>query len=204
MPDAPGDVQAAIAASIQAADQAQSIGDHEARARHATEALKAMAEAYRPTPPREPQSAAAASARLDYLNRDPQWRDLILRGDPAAMDQFHKLNALVANADPIERALTGAAPTAFEVEAPASGAEASLRDQVSFVADARLAAVPDDNLRAILSPGAPTSEDIRWAQSHLTALYRQFLNVPLRSWPPAAVRALHEFARLADATPVKL
>ena len=189
---------------IAAADHAQAIGDHVARARHATDALKAMTEAYRPSPPREPQTASQASQRLDFLNRDPQWRDLIMRGDPAAMEQFHRLNALVANADPIERALTGAAPTAFEVEAPASGAEASLKDQVSFVADARADGVPDENLRAILSSGAPTADDVRWAQSHLTALYQQFLNVPLGSWPPGAVRALHEFARLADATPSKL
>jgi hypothetical protein len=193
----------AINAAIANANRCEQVGDHAGCAAAATAALKLKEAAYRPSAPTNPVDAAGATQRLAALGKDGDWCAKLFSGDGAARAEFDRLNRLVADADPVSRALSGAAPGPWEAETN-SGAEAGLRDQISFVADARTAGIPDDNLRAILSPGAPTPEDIAWAQSHLTALYRQFLNVPLRSWPPAAVRALHEFARLADATPVKL
>jgi hypothetical protein len=193
----------ALNAAIANANAAEARGDHAGCAAAATAALKLKEAAYHPSAPTNPVDAKGATQRLAALGKDGDWCAKLFAGDGAARAEFDRLNKLVADADPIDRALSGAVPGPWEAETN-SGAEAGLRDQISFVADARLAAIPDDNLRAILSPGAPTPEDNAWARAHLTALYRQYLNVPLAQWPPAAVRALHEFARLADATPVKL
>jgi hypothetical protein len=103
---------AQVADAIAKANQAESSGLHSDRAAHATAALTAWADARRITPPEQPQSATEAGQRLDFLNRDPAWRNKFMAGDTAARREFDRLNAQVAAGDPTELALAGVSPAA--------------------------------------------------------------------------------------------
>jgi hypothetical protein len=105
------DTQAAIDASIAAANRAEATGNHETRASAATNALKLMTERYRQTPSANPRNGAEASALLDHLNKtSPEWRRDVLAGNSRAVGEFNRLNKMVADADPVELAARGITP----------------------------------------------------------------------------------------------
>src|SRR5215468_9790548 len=110
-PAVPADVQAAIDAHMAASDRAQAVGDHASRAKHASDALALLTQAWHPTPSAAPQTGVEAAARLAHLNKDPAWRDRFGAGDVAARREFDDLNKMVAEADPVSLALAGVAPT---------------------------------------------------------------------------------------------
>jgi hypothetical protein len=191
--------QAAIAGAIASANAAEAAGNHADRAKHASTALELMKAAYHPTPSATPTDATGASPRLTALGRDGEWCAKLFSGDGAARQEFDRLTKLLADTPEVERALTGAAMTPFEYEAPASGASASLNDQVSFVADARADDTPDEVSRMLLSPLRGNPKDRAFAQKQLDLIYRAFLKVPRAQWPPEISRAAREYAAIASA-----
>jgi len=106
MTDIPADVQI----HVDAANLAESQGNHAGRAAAATAALNAWGAAMRPTPSAEPQDAVGASARLAHLQKDPAWRGKYFNGDQEARAEFGKLTGMVAAADPIDLVMNGVAP----------------------------------------------------------------------------------------------
>jgi hypothetical protein len=191
--------QSALDAAIANADAAKKAGDHAGRAAAATAALKLMEAAYHPTPSATPTDAAQATALLEHRGKDPAWREKFFAGDAATVEEFHRLNKLVADTPDVERALSNAPRGSFEVEARASGAEASLRDQISFVADARADDTPDEVSRMLLSPLRGNPKDRQFAQKQLDMIYRAYLKVPRAQWPAEISRAAREYAAIASA-----
>jgi hypothetical protein len=189
----------ALNAAIANANAAEKAGDHAGRAAAATAALELMKAAYHPTPSATPTDATGASARLTALEKDGTWCAKLFAGDAQAQQEFHSLTKMLSEADPIDRALSGAAPTLFEAESPASGAEAGLRDQISFVADARADDTPDEVSRMLLSPLRGNPKDRAFAQRQLDLIYRAYLKVPRASWPAEISRAAREYAAIASA-----
>jgi hypothetical protein len=86
--------------------------------------------------------------------------------DSATLHEFEALNKMLAEADPIGRALSGAVRTSFEAET-GSGNEASLNDQVAWVREARAMGMPDENIAAILQPRTGTPQQIADARREL-------------------------------------
>jgi len=189
----------ALNAAIANANAAEKAGDHAGRAAAATAALDLMKAAYHPAAPTNPTDATGASARLTALEKDGEWRQRLFSGDGAARAEFDRLTKLIADTPDTERALAGASRTIFEYEAPASGAEASLRDQISFVNDARADETPDEVSRMLLSPLRGNPKDRAFAQKQLDMIYRAYLKVPRASWPAEISRAAREYAAIASA-----
>jgi hypothetical protein len=192
----------ALNAAIANANAAEKAGDHAGRAAAATAALDLMKANFHPAAPTNPTDAAGASARLTALEKDGAWCQKLFAGDPQAQAEFHSLTKMLSEADPIDRALTGAAPTLFEAESPASGASASLRDQISFVADARAVEISDEFLSPLLQHRVGTKEDVQWAQGKLTQIHRALRGVPRSQWPPELDRAAREYAAIASPTEI--
>jgi hypothetical protein len=140
---------------------------------------------------------------LEHRGKDPAWREKFFVGDVATVEEVHRLNKLVADTPDVERALAGAGMTPFEYEAPASGASASLNDQISFVADSRAVGVRDESLRAILSHRVGTKDDVQWAQEKLTRIHRALQGVPRAQWPREWDEAAREYAAIASPTELK-
>jgi hypothetical protein len=154
----PPDVQA----HMTAADAAQATGDHAGRAAAATAALSAWSSALRPVPSAEPRTAAEASARLEHLNKSPEWRAKYFGGDTATVAEFNRLNEMVSSADPVELALAGVAPVDGIDEN--SGAVPSGRDVVAGVAHMREQGFNDSEIKEILTgrlvdKGTPLTKD---------------------------------------------
>jgi len=191
--------QSAIDSAIANANAAEAAGNHAGRIEAARAALALKAAQFRPEPQANPSDAKGASARLAYLEKDAEFRQAFFAGHPAAREEFDRLNQLLANADPIERALTGAGRSSSEAES-GSGTQSMLKDEISFVADGRAAEIPDEQLALILKHRVGTEADMKWAQQQLSAIYAQFLRVPLAQWPPAARRAVTELAAIASPT----
>jgi hypothetical protein len=63
-----------IAGHIADADRAEAQGNHAARSASATAALNAWAAAVHKPPSDAPRNASEASARLEHLNKSPEWR----------------------------------------------------------------------------------------------------------------------------------
>jgi hypothetical protein len=198
MPDDPA-AQVAIVDAIASADAAEKSGDHAARAKHASTALELMKAAYHPEPSANPTDATGATARLTALGKDGEWCTKLFSGDGAARQEFDRLNQLLADTPDIERALSNAPPSPWEAEGPVSGAEASLRDQISFVADARADDTPDEVTRTLLSPLRGNPKDREFAQRQLDLIYRAYLKVPRAQWPAEISRAAREYAAIASA-----
>jgi hypothetical protein len=190
--------QAAIDGAIASANAAEKAGNHADRARHASTALELMKAAYHPTPSATPTDPTGAAARLTALEKDGAWCAKLFAGDAQAQQEFHSLTKMLSEADPIDRALSGAAPTLFEAESPASGAEASLRDQIDYVNSARADGTPDEILRARLSSLRGTPQDRDFAQQQLDLILRTFLKVPRSQWPAKVRDAADDYAALAS------
>jgi hypothetical protein len=91
-------------------DEATALAEGRASPEVATLALAHKAAAYRaanaPPPPQQGTPAAAAS-RLAELQGDPAWRSRLLQGGLPETQEFHALNALIAQGDPIDAAGDG-------------------------------------------------------------------------------------------------
>jgi hypothetical protein len=192
--------QAALDQARANADACEARQDHAGRSAAAKAALDIMQATFRPAPVENPTTASQATARLEHLSKNPEFREKLFGKDPATVEEWHRLNKLVADTPDVERALTNSPRTAFETEASVSGAHAGLKDQIDFVNLARAASVPDEHIRIALGPTRGTKEDAAWAQQHLDQLYAQLLRVPLALWPAAARRAAIEFAALISPT----
>jgi len=199
MPEMDAAAQAAIDGAIASANAAEKAGNHADRAKHASTALELMKANFHPAAPTNPVDATGASARLTALEKDGAWCQKLFSGDGAAREEFDRLTKLIADTPDTERALAGASRTIFEYEAPASGAEASLRDQISFVNDARADDTPDEVSRMLLSPLRGNPKDRAFAQRQLDLIYRAYLKVPRASWPAEISRAAREYAAIASA-----
>jgi hypothetical protein len=79
----PDDIDPTVQVHIDAANLAESQGNHAARSASATEALKAWGAKMHPVPGPEPRGALAASERLAHVQKDPGWRDKFFAGDTA-------------------------------------------------------------------------------------------------------------------------
>jgi hypothetical protein len=158
-----------------------------------------MRQQFHPDAPTNPVDATGASARLTALGKDGDWCAKLFSGDGTTRAEFDRLTKLIADTPETERALTGAAMTPFEYEAPTSGAQASLKDQISFVADARADDTPDEVSRMLLSPLRGNPKDRAFAQKQLDLIYRAYLKVPRSQWPAEISRAAREYAAIASA-----
>jgi hypothetical protein len=199
MPEMDAAAQSALDAAIANANAAEKAGNHADRAAAATAALELMKAAYHPAAPTNPVDATGASARLTALEKDGEWCQKLFSGDGAARAEFDRLTKLIADTPDTERALAGASRTTFEYDAPASGAEASLRDQISFVGDARSDDTPDEVTRMLLSPLRGNPTDRAFAQKQLDRIYAAYLRIPRAQWPAEISRAAREYAAIASA-----
>jgi hypothetical protein len=138
-----------VQVNIAAANSAEASGDHAGRAAAATAALAAWKASMQTTPPAQPQNAAEAGQRLDFLNRDPAWRNKFMAGDTAARREFDLLNAQVAAGDATELALAGVAPAASVDEN--SGSIVGERDLPAAVNHLRDRGFSDGHIREIMS-----------------------------------------------------
>jgi hypothetical protein len=104
------DIDPAVQVHIDAANLAESQGNHQARSASASAALAAMAAAFHPVPGPEPRGAIQAAARLEHIQKSPEWRDKFFAGDVSTRAEFDRLNQMVAAAPPHDLALFGIEP----------------------------------------------------------------------------------------------
>jgi hypothetical protein len=128
------------------ADAATALAEFRGTPEQATAALAAKAAAFRPAPSATPQDAAGARARLDQLVSSESWYAKFKGGDREAKAEWTRLNAVIAESDPIANALAGkeTAPPMMEV---VFGKELPSRALSAAVADLREAGFPDDAIR---------------------------------------------------------
>jgi hypothetical protein len=89
-------------------DEAAALEAGTASPEVASRALAHKAAAYRAAnapPPPAPGTPEAAATRLAELQGDPAWRSRLLQGSRPETEQFHALNARIAEGDPVDAAL---------------------------------------------------------------------------------------------------
>jgi hypothetical protein len=89
-------------------DEAAALEAGTASPEVATRALAHKAAAYRAAnapPPPPPGTPEAAASRLAELQGDLAWRSRLLQGAPRETEEFHSLNARIAEGDPVDAAL---------------------------------------------------------------------------------------------------
>jgi hypothetical protein len=138
-----------VQSHITAANAAEAGQNHDARAAAATAALAAWKAGMQKTPPEHPQNAIEAGQRLDFLNKDPAFRNEVMAGDSKASKEFHDLNAKVASGDPTELALSGVTPAASVDQN--SGSIVGERDLPAAVNHLRDRGYSDGHIREIMS-----------------------------------------------------
>jgi hypothetical protein len=125
-----------------------------------------------PPPTANPKNSVEAARRLQYLTsgKDPGWFDRFNRGDPETRREFDALTKMRADANEVDLALSGVAPSHLDFEIGQQG-KAGLRNMVDAMPGLREAGFSDDSIREILTDQKATREQHDAARRLQTALH---------------------------------